>query len=88
MKEINIPLMLMKRFLKESGHFDEENKNELLEPSFDLYQNSSYIYGLVKKQGSKKVLEDFLNKIVATYGPEDEASIFASTLIDAYTLYP
>lgn len=61
----------------------EEKENKLLEPSFDLYQDSFYIYGLVKKQGSKKVLEDFLNKIVATYGLEDEASIFASTLIDA-----
>lgn len=83
MKEANIPASILKLFLEESGHFNEENENELLEPSFDLYQNSSYIYGLVKKQGSKKVLEDFLNKIIATYGLEDETSIFASTLIDA-----
>ena len=84
MKSDNSLASILGNYFEGMGYIKSEKKeNELLEPSFDLYQNSSYIYGLVKKQGSKKVLEDFLNKIVTTYGLEDEASIFASTLIDA-----
>lgn len=84
MKNDNSLASILKNYFEGMGNIEKEEKeNELLEPSFDLYQNSSYIYGLVKEQGSKKVLEDFLNKIIATYGLEDEASLFASTLIDA-----
>lgn len=84
MKNDNSLASILKNYFEGMGNIEKEEKeNGLLEPSFDLYQNSSYIYGLVKKQGSKKVLEDFLSKIIATYGLEDEASIFASTLIDA-----
>lgn len=84
MKNDNSLASILKNYFEGMGNIEKEEKeNGLLEPSFDLYQNSSYIYGLVKKQGSKKVLEDFLNKIIATYGLEDEASLFASTLIDA-----
>ena len=84
MKSDNSLASILGNYFEGMGYIKSEKKeNELLEPSFDLYQDSSYIYGLVKKQGSKKVLEDFLNKIIATYGLEDEASLFASTLIDA-----
>lgn len=84
MENDNSLASILKNYFEGMGNIEKEEKeNGLLEPSFDLYQNSSYIYELVKKQGSKKVLEDFLNKIIATYGLEDEASLFASTLIDA-----
>lgn len=84
MKNDNSLASILKNYFEGMGNIEEEEKeNGLLEPSFDLYQDSFYIYGLVKEQGSKKVLEDFLNKIIATYGLEDEASLFASTLIDA-----
>lgn len=72
MKNINIPASILKLFLEESGHFNEGVKKEENEPP-----------ELVEKQGSKKVLKDFLDKIIRTYGLEDEGSIFAATLIDA-----
>lgn len=81
MKEVNIPGSTLKLFLKESGHFDKEEKND--KPAFDLYQDSIYIYGLVKEQGSEKVLKDFLGKVANEYGLEAEPTLFASTLIKA-----
>lgn len=83
MNEANIPATLMKLFLEESGHFDKEEKNT--EPAFDLYQDSIYIYGLVKEQGSEKVLEDFLGRVADEYGLEAEPTLFASTLIKAFS---
>ena len=83
MNEANIPATLMKLFLEESGHFDKEEKNT--EPAFILYQDSIYIYGLVKEQGSEKVLEDFLGKVADEYGLEAKPTLFASTLIKAFS---
>lgn len=83
MKEANIPASILKLFLEESGHFDKEEKND--KPAFDLYQDSIYIYGLVKEQGSEKVLKDFLGKVADEYGLEAEPTLFANTLIKAFS---
>lgn len=83
MEEANIFASLLKPLLEETGHFDKEEKND--KPAFDLYQDSIYIYGLVKEQGSEKVLEDFLGRVANIYGLEAEPTLFANTLIKAFS---
>lgn len=84
MKEANIPASILKLFLEESGHFNEEEKN--VEPTLDLYKDDTYLYGLVKEQGEEKVLEDFLNKVADEYGLEAEPTVYASNLIKVYSI--
>lgn len=65
-------------FYHESLYGEEEKDAEA---PFDLYKDSIYVYGLVKEQGTEKVLKDFLGRVADEYGVEAEPTLFASSLI-------
>ena len=80
----------IKALLEEIEHLNEETKSkeseELnAEPTFDLYKDDIYLYGLVKEQGGEKVLEDFFDKVADEYGLEAEPAVYASKLIKLHS---
>ena len=86
----NIIALLMKALLEKDEHLNEETKSkeseeQNAEPTFDLYRDDMYLYGLVKKQGGDKVLEDFFDKVADEYGLEAEPTVYTSNLIKVYS---
>lgn len=87
----NLSALEIKALLEEIEHLNEETKSkeseeQNIEPTLDLYRDDMYLYGLVKKQGEEKVLEDFLNKVADEYGLEAEPTVYASNLIKIYSI--
>ena len=81
---------IIKALLEEIEHLNEETKSkeseaQNAESTFDLYKDDIYLYGLVKKQGGEKVLEDFFDKVADEYGLEAEPTVYASNLIKVYS---
>ena len=81
----------IKALLEEIEHLNEETKSkesetQNAESTLDLYRDDMYLYGLVKKQGEEKVLEDFLNKVADEYGLEAGPTVYASNLIKIYSI--
>lgn len=80
--ENSISALILKALIEKAEHLNEETKSEeSAEPTFDLYKDDMYLYGLIKEQGGEKVLEDFLNKVADEYGLEAEPTVYASKLI-------
>ena len=86
----NLSALEIKALLEEIEHLNEETKSkesetQNAEPTFDLYKDDIYLYGLVKEQGGEKVLEDFFDKVADEYGLEAEPTVYASNLIRVYS---
>lgn len=86
----NLSALEIKALLEEIEHLNEEPKSkeseeQNAEPTFDLYKDDMYLYGLVKEQGGEKVLEDFFDKVADEYGLEAEPTIYTSNLIKVYS---